>query len=235
MKMRPILFSGSMVRAILEGRKTVTRRVMKRFDDDPGRPQLLRWDPVHGVATFGDSIPDDPCPVDVECSYGAEGDGLYVREAWRTGTSFDGDSPAEIRRKAVDVSYSNAWAPLKYEADGHMVGVGFLGDFGGEWGRLRQGMHILREFSRIDLEIVNVRPERLHEITEEDAKAEGVQPLEHVSPRQPLAGEGIPTEPQPHRIAFGSLWDEINGDRKDGIYRWIRNVWLWRIEFGRIE
>jgi hypothetical protein len=172
---------------------------MKRFDDDPDRPELLRWDPVHGVATFGDSIPDDPCTVDVECPHGAEGDGLYVKETqWRNGGYVATDQ-----------------ASFKNEGK-------------------KPSIFMRRTESRIDLEIVNVRPERLHEITEADAKAEGVEPLEHVSPLQPLAGEGIPAEPQPHRVAFGCLWDEINGDRKDGVYRWIRNVWLWRVEFGRI-
>lgn len=230
MRERPILFKGPLVRAILSGTKTVTRRIIK---PQPWRvADGMAWD-VGGSATHV-SVGHDGPPPEFKCPHGEPGDRLYVREAWRTGSALDEYSPAEIRRRAIDAGYPKVWGPLKYEADGREVGLDCLNDFGGAWGRYRQGMHILREFSRIDLDILGVRAERVRDITDEDAKAEGVDastvgpPL---SPDQRLTC-GARVGDAPHRAAFALLWDEING-RRDDAFTWMANPWVFRIEWPK--
>lgn len=174
MKERPILFSGPMVRAILEGRKTQTRRVVK--------PQ-----PAHiaGIGTVLniDTITGKACP------YGKPGDRLWVRETW-DGVRLDGGG-----------------ALVSYRADGDKPVT--------DDGRWHPSIHMPRWASRITLEVVSVRVERLQEISEEDAMAEGVALAENY--RGPVAH-------------FASLWEQING-----LGSWNANPWVWVVEFRRVQ
>lgn len=194
---RPILFSPAMIRAYFAGRKSVTRRVL--FFPDPDRPKLKLWDPVHGVATFTDSIPDDPVPLDKPCPYGAEGDSLYVRESFVLPPRWNAHSPTE----AVQIARAEGMVLMpRYPAtdpEGELY----------DGARGRPSIHLPRALSRARLELLDVRPERLHQIDEADAVAEGTLGT----------------------AEFASLWDRLNGERFDGSVRWDRNPWVWRLEF----
>ena len=100
MRERGIIFSGAMVREVLTGRKTVTRRVIRQMlcegHGGPGRAALRAFDPSTGVATFGDAIPDDPVPIEVKCPYGVPGDRLWCREAF---------SLTQVAENADTISY----------------------------------------------------------------------------------------------------------------------------------
>ena len=186
----PILFAGRLVRAILEGRKTVTRRTRGLLDfTDRGRLISCR----DGVAAFGDSIPDDPVPIDVRCPYGKPGDLLWVRE-----TLIRGDG-----------------GHIKYAADDSLIPHSQW-----QWKRPSvPSIHMPRWASRITLKVESVRVERLQDITEADARAEGAE-------------RGRPADApvnvtQTYRDGFLSLWDHINGKRAP----WKSNPWVWSITF----
>ncbi len=219
---RPILFNDQMVRAILEGRKTVTRRVVKPQPDFLGS----MVDPNTPFKTL-----DAGLHARITCPYGEPGDRLWVREAWHVGKPHDKTAPADIL------------APLLAEGRGITVlytagGWQSVGPAGREepiypddqplpdWaGKGRPSIHMPRWASRILLEVTAVRVERLQDISEEQAKAEGVRD----------AGEGsFDVEDSKHfaadpRESFASLWSSINGESS-----WDANPWVWCIEFKRV-
>ena len=219
MKEHPILFSAPMVRAILEGRKTQTRRIIK--------PQAI------GMLEFSDK----------------RGLKLWVREAWRIGSwREDGriavdycDGPRrEWLQMPVDTDEQKCayWRYIK-QCNDDCAG---LPQINGQWKwepgkspcRWRPSIHMPRWASRITLEITNIRVERLQEITEEDAWLEGCE-------------KGIPTDnggffPKEQQINehssigwdcardwFIDFWDSINKK-----YPWQSNPWVWVIEFRRV-
>lgn len=183
MKERPILFSAPMVRAILAGRKTVTRRIVR--DAKP-----IAAD----VTVFGTWVANDAAVLEegarmLRCPYGVPGDRLWVKEAL----------------------VPTAGNGVTYAVDGEYV----LIDGGArEWmwkPRKLAAMYCPRWASRITLEVVDVRVERLHDLDEEDADAEGIG--------EPPWGSRVET--------FATLWDTINGKRAP----WASNPWVWRVEF----
>lgn len=208
---RPILFSGPMVRAILEGRKTQTRRIVKPqpvpqfggwigeayvsaerngvlFKEwGEGGHQPMRWSEDAGY---------------VNCPYGKPGDRLWVRETWMPGTQ-----DTAIYRAA----YSNG-----HEARG--------------W---KPSIHMPRWASRITLEVVSVRVERLQWISEADARDEGcVIPENRIVPGTPF--EYI-TRGQGQFVkgiygVYAELWETINGSGS-----WDANPWVWVVEFRRVR
>jgi hypothetical protein len=189
MKERPILFSTPMVRAILDGRKTQTRRMLGMSD----RGQFLAM--REGRAVFGDSIPDDPCPIYMRCPYGEPGDRLWVRE--------------KILRLGEPEGHER-WCQSIYAADAARTVADCW-----PWQRsFLPPMHMPRGLCRIMLAVTSVRVERLQEITEDDARAEGLA----------LAGLIMPG----HAVGcFSRLWDEINGKRAP----WASNPWVWVVSF----
>jgi hypothetical protein len=199
MKERPILFSGPMVRAILDGTKTQTRRVMKLRNgqymppseqkDPNGWRQMLRL-----------------------CPYGQPGDRLWVREAWRATLGWDGCKPSEIV----------SCAPIKFDADGTLSGQFDEEDLD-DFGRLRPSMFMPRWASRIILEITGVRVERLQDISETDAKAEGA-PLELGILERTILGTKAK-----YRSGYCRVWESINGPGS-----WDANPWVWVVEFKQI-
>ena len=195
MKERPIIFSDEMVRAILAGEKTQTRRVMK--------PQ-----PVNLV----DAIQWEKCPQ------GIPGDRLWVRETWAAPGYLDHRKPSDIED----------WNPILYRADGFIarqfaVDKNWLSSMFGRW---RPSIFMPRWASRINLEIVNVRVERLQDISEEDAKAEGVSAVMRDSGGCLPWGEWV--EIPSYYDGFVETWDRINAKRSCG---WDTNPWVWVIEF----
>lgn len=240
---RPILFSASMVRAILAGTKTQTRRAMKnppewRTDHHPhgwqwngkkpGEPVLSKWP---DAKLIGQEIAQR-----ATCPYGKPGDRLWVREAFRFPESIDHLSPAEIGEKALAVGYPKPWCPIQFEADGLRRTPQEWRDFvtppqANEAGRLRAGMHMPRWASRITLEVTGVRVERLQDISEADAIAEGLI-FDDKRPEwgcwyvdeSAKRGTDYPVE------AYRALWEQINGPES-----WSANPWVWVVEFKRLE
>ncbi|MFV7431062.1 hypothetical protein ACNPNU_05335 [Pseudomonas shirazica] len=179
---RPILFSGHMVRAILNGQKTVTRREIKpsmRSADSSfelHQQEDESWRPMH---TFDESCMDAKgTEHPIACPYGQPGDRLWVREAW-----------AQIN---VAQAPGENWVVYR-ECDNRT-------DYGGPW---KPSIHMRRRDSRILLEVTDVRVELLQDISEEQAEAEGVGFLRHA----PDADETL-TAAQ----LFECLWSSINGD-----------------------
>ncbi len=187
-KERPILFSAEMVRAILEGRKTQTRRVMKK------QPQLFT------ARQLAEKLP----PYDEivsKCPYGQPGDRLWVREKFSY-LEFTNRYPV-IKRSLAE---GDTQPEVFYWADGKMPGWG-------NWTRPKPSIHMPRWASRITLEITALRVERLKDISEADAEAEGMQ-LAYMSTR---------------RSSFLELWDSINKK-----HPWTANPWVWVVEFKRV-
>jgi hypothetical protein len=227
MKARSILFSGAMVRANLADIKTQTRRVVKLTDE---------WHPdtrsakVIGLGADGvGAMPFDEfgrmLGGAVRCPYGQPGDRLWVREAFRLLDVFDCDSPNTVADRCLNAGYSRPWAPTHYEADGYRNNwqhVGTPPHEGGPpiAGKLRPGIHMPRWASRILLEIVAIRVERLQDISEADARAEGIEPM--------FLGETPDMKRLGARVQFKELWERINGPGS-----WDANPWVWVIEFRR--
>ena len=175
MKERPILFSAPMVRALLAGTKTQTRRIVKARD--------LEWMDVHQ----GLREPDNA----ERCPYGQPGDRLWVRETFGHFERNENFAPG---------------CEVFYRADGESLAVE----------RWRPSIHMPRWASRITLEVTGVRVERLQDISEADATAEGVS--------------AIPDEMRraTPRCDFQALWQSINGPDS-----WAANPWVWIVEFRR--
>lgn len=218
-KERPILFSAPMVRAILEGRKTQTRRVVK--PQPPVGHQFIGFT-VHSThredeekAVWGDGTP--PHIVDahrVRCPYGVPGDRLWVRE---NGWERPERTPKMMREGA------DTWDRYYFDADG--ISAQEEDDFRA-WGfKRRPSIHMPRWASRILLEVTGVRVERLQEISQADAISEGAPPS-HPS---------IDTVSQDFGYAdfsrswFGQLYEQRNGPGS-----WTANPWVWVVEFRRI-
>lgn len=219
-KERPILMNAEMVRAVLEDRKTNTRRIVK-----PQPPSYI--DELHGYelrkrapytledfetgCVVGYGFEDDN-DVLYKLPYGRVGDRLWVRETfcemverhrppqfvYRADTSADGE---ECRLDFVRCGYPYQWKP---------------------------SIHMPREASRVTLEIVKARVERLQDISEEDAIAEGCPGF--YSPARVAGGEIVGPDGQDPIEQFRELWERINGAGS-----WARNDWVWAISFKRLE
>lgn len=205
MNARPILFSAPMVRAILEGRKTQTRR--------PVKGEALKW---LAPAMFKPEFVADP--ENRLCPYGNPGGLLWVRETW-----------AQPYRR------TNTNSGVIYRADGpEYLSIAERKYGWGAEAQWRPSIHMPRRASRITLEITGVRVERLLDISEADAQAEGVQLLNAIGPDQRLSGDDRARTQltHPFTIAFASLWDDVYADRGAG---WSANPWVWIVEFRRLS
>jgi hypothetical protein len=206
---RPILFKGRLVRAILAGAKTQTRRALRLpawITDQAGAIDRLRYQlgrgEYPGLAKYVDGRPVRR----FTCPYGAPGERLWVREThaqFAVGNR-TGDAPLCVAYRATC---------------GEDGGFDYVHN-GDEIMRLKvtkwtPAIHMPRWASRIDLEVTAVRVERLHDITEEDAHAEGV-----------ALGEGDTNATR----RFFEGWREINGDES-----WDANPWVWVVSFRRVR
>jgi hypothetical protein len=202
-KERPILFSGPMVRAILGGRKTQTRRIIN--------PQ-----PSHGVSRclyaktgWAETDKDGACLCNKPVRSYWGGERLWVRETWQRVYEVDGERFTTPLANADRVFYDYA-ATTDCEPP-----------------RWRPSIHMPRAASRLTLEIKSVRVERLQEISEQDALAEGC-PGENCYYTPGLVNlvtdDGLLPQEQ-----YRELWEEINGPDS-----WAANPFVWVIEFALV-
>lgn len=194
-----------MVRAVLSGAKTQTRRIAstrqcvlgEEFPGPRGSDGFSRAYLMHRASDRADMLE--------RCPYGQPGDSLWVREAWRTVAEADQLPPRDL------TTAHRIW----HEADeAHQPGAG----------KYRPPMFMPRWASRITLEVTGVRVERLQDISEADAIAEGSRSwaLEQDTPVKDIpAGET--------RLMFRQLWEHINGSDS-----WDANPWVWAVEFRRL-
>lgn len=217
---RPILFSGPMVRALLDGRKTQTRRVVNsakncwRFVGENCNP-----------AQF--FTPEDDCKF-AYCRIGQPGDRLWVRETFCV---LDAPYHFTDPTKPRDVMIHGRRNGAAYRADVKSEdSERCRKEYGYRW---RPSIHMPRWASRLTLEITGVRVERVQEISEEDARAEGVDwaspQFIEVEPDEDPREVGYPRSTASFaRDNYRRLWDSLN--KKRG-FSWDTNPWVWVIEF----
>lgn len=205
MKERPILFSAPMVRALLAGTKTQTRRVLGK--------RSARLDPAWPLSVS----PEDEKLLAL-CPYGQPGDRLWVRESLGYDAEYGHYFAAD--RTFLCSLFDDQGKETGYSYDGLMAD------------RSVPSIHLPRRYSRITLELTGVRVERLQDISEADAIAEGV----HADPRcrqddDTPGFHGIgPVRDASFPIArYGALWESLNGRGS-----WKANPWVWVLEFRRI-
>lgn len=228
MKERGMIFNSEMVRAILDGRKTQTRRPIKwkqtRFTEIGEREDGGYWpwseDAEHACDFW------HPCP------FGAVGDRIWVRETFCPvdDTQYGGEKWVDYRATPkFEASHPAGWDSAPNDAEAL------------KW---RPSIHMPRWASRILLEITDVRVERLNAISEEDAQREGVHTEvwdQTVVARNYAARDEFFqfwSEDMPHyvemnqlyRSSFRSLWESIYGAEN-----WLANPWVWVIEFKHVE
>lgn len=219
---RPVLFNAAMVRAILAGRKTQTRRPVA------GSPvfvtQLIGRDnkPTHEYGLHPES--EYVISKNISCPLGRPGDRLWVRETFVSGI---GLAEIDDAKTFHETCCAPAGAPLAprwlYRADGHSI-PGTV-----HW---RPSVHMPRWASRIALEVTDVRVQRVQEITAEEAVAEGVRchicdgPVDGTSENDcacfHTARNAVPS--------FEFLWRSIYGAES-----WTANAWVWAVTFRRLE
>lgn len=206
---KPILFRGQMVRAIIAGAKTQTRRAMKPQPPDWCTQFGYTVCTPHGSVSGGNDdlkAAGGPRERFFRSPYGVARDLLWVREKWCPAAEFLSQctGPKDIRY-AASVSEAE-WATSKW----------------------RPSIHMPRWASRITLRITAVRVERLQRISEEDAIAEGIDESRcaELTTKSPWKGECAPVAVH----AYAALWERINGPTS-----WAANPWVWAISFERIN
>lgn len=212
MKERPILFSAPMVRAILDGQKTQTRRLVT--------PQPKNPRPICDEHIWADTV--DPVTRYFSCKIGLPGDRLWVRETWVPLGNVDPITGAKIECTAGERAFPDRDLVVAYRANSTIEFCdhdGFSGEFADkdDIPKWKPSIFMPRWASRITLEITSVRLESLHEISRGDAMQEGC-------PFPNMANGADP------RRWYEGLWDVING-----LGSWAKNPWVWVIEFRRIE
>ena len=245
-KERPILFSAPMVRAILDGRKTVTRRPVKV------QPEVRTVEMIGPMLTFKNKrgghwlYPNAKQQIIEECPYGQIGERLWVRETWYCDHFEVQKGPYLQPADMHDLDQSRDDGELVYAADG-------LAPYEQEQPTWKPSIHMPRWACRILLEITDVRVERLQDISEEQAQAEGCfftdygRKCGHTGSGWTEVGDcPAPEAHHPQRNgwmwdktsspneclgtatwAFANLWQSVGGD-------WDANPWLWVVEFKQV-
>ena len=210
--MKPILFNTGMVRAILDGEKTCTRRIIKK--EIPGGYKPLGFvlyptnDKELGNLVFGGkgaNVYYAKPPYKV-------GDVLYVRETWNINPSWE-----------FDKNYINL--PSKESKYIYKA----TNDFNGGW---KPSIHMPKEAARIFLKVTSVRAERLKDITDEGCYQEGISGTSFYDEAEHIQIAGIGLNDSLERTAFSLLWNSTVREEK---YSWEGNPWVWIIGFKRIE
>jgi hypothetical protein len=210
-KERPILFSAPMVRAILEGRKTVTRRPVKVQPHIDASGNFCVGNSNYGQDGYGKPVTKHF--VNGCCPFGKPGDRLWVRETW-------------ARVGNCDPGYLTFGATYPACLPPELENIPAASEI-----RWKPSIHMFRRDSRILLEITDVRVERLQDISEDQAQAEGVRLMRDGSDTWvSREGPGNLVTPWPTaKEAFSDLWNSINGP-----HAWVANPWVWVVEFKRV-
>lgn len=240
MKERPIIFSAPMIRRLLAGDKTQTRRILK---PQPNNPEVFGVSPIRGsgVPRGEDGFTCTPRStrkskrVDrwLPCPQGQAGDRLWVRETWYCDDWSAGDHKEAcagcVGCKHTDSDRISEWRKhLFFRADGEP-------DFEGERAIWKPSIFMPRWASRITLEVVAVSVQRLKGITEADARSEGARHFPGLASTHPYGQDSRWSCGEPSatdeclgsaRHAFGNLWESIYGAGS-----WTANPWVWRVEF----
>lgn len=216
MRERPILFNGAMVRAILAGQKTQTRRAVTGVRGDNCLSLKKPTKTRSGIITHVLDAPGHGL-----CPFGQPGDRLWVRETWMPGYYHeadheDGPKVSVIHR--ADNAEATVAAPSYELAEQWEREFSEDGDEAPPW---RPSIHMPRWACRLVLEITDVRVERLHAISEADALAEGID-------HEAMNGYALAGMHRSAGFAFRDLWTSTGGD-------WDSNPWVWVIEFKRVE
>ncbi|MCJ1871419.1 ASCH domain-containing protein [Klebsiella quasipneumoniae] len=216
MKERGMIFNAEMVRALLDGRKTQTRRPVKFPVHDKNLGCELAGNELAGELSAGNYL---------NSAFGKPGDRIWVRETFQ-GPLFNYEQMDEYLE---DSSKFEKPEFCQYAADG-----GHRPEYQDADDNLRHGwrpsIHMPRWASRILLEITGVRVERLNAISEEDATAEGVPPAGSLLPDYPGTFLTPKGDFATAKVAFQRLWESIYGAEN-----WLANPWVWVIEFKRVE
>jgi len=221
MKERPIIFSADMVRAILDGRKTQTRRVLrKQPPPEYFRPVFGSWIAEDAPWVFTNHNEGEPRPSGVchlwppkkplHCPFGVAGDHLWVREVWTIIEGCEGPESHPTYRADGEVEFEDGTAP-----------------------RWRSPIHMPRKFSRLTLEVEAVRVERVQEISEGDAEAEGMDAeCRGDSPLCRYRPDDV-CECADHSWVehFRALWDSLHPKE----HGWDSNCWVWVVSFRRLH
>lgn len=248
--MKPILFNTEMVKAILEGRKTVTRRIIKKSENDWNFLELTNNAAITKVNAAGEEYPFD---VDglwatFECDYDPHypmvkspyeiGDTIYIRETWCIQSAHRFECDAKIAYKAGGELNKIQFCNRKDYDD--FVFNKRIGD-----GRWYPSIHMPKEAARIFLRVNNVHVERLQQITNEDVCREGVTPKWYAGGCKCSAYESeCMNEPCENRAAyermcyetsFLELWDSTIKPSDICKYGWDANPYVWVIEFERCD
>ena len=244
MKEHPILFNGAMVRAILDGRKTQTRRPIKPQPPESWHPTVGAFHPTKvdrngiefpGKAVFGASDEEFGCRAPF-----AVGDRLWVRETW--GLCAYGDptdfyqDPVSAEGLIYDPGSASIFAKLGSRDAFSRCNIEYRADWVGheEDCHWRPSIHMPRWASRITLEVIDIRPERVQDIPQSDALAEGIdhRRATGMSP----GGSGTFCVGKNHhastpRESFALLWESVYGK---GPFAWANNPWVWAVTFKRV-
>lgn len=205
MAIKPILFNAEMVRAVLDGRKTCTRRLVKPQPDEKHTyPLGFATDSTEKkeVGCFGFGIDEYGGSIKYVKTPYQPGDTLYVRETW-------------CGLPVNEAGHMRGHTTYYYKADGELRPKGWRGTW-------HPSIHMPKEAARIWLKVTDVRVERLQEITEEQAKLEG-------------CNSGMLTGPCTARGQFENLWNSTIKKSDLDLYGWDANPRVWVIEFDRCE
>lgn len=211
MTIKPILFNTEMVRAILDGRKTCTRRICKDANEYtvPDMEFYNADKRTYAVHNFADkkhteqlSIAERTCPI-------CPGDILYVRETWERFECWkcEGDERGNCPKEPQKSVFDKTCGCYMYRATDEIYGDA----------RWRPSIHMPKEAARIWLKVTDVRVERLHDMTDDDAEAEGC--FDYTSTA----------------LGFPDVWDSTIKKSDIDRYGWDANPWVWVIEFERCE
>ena len=221
--MKPILFNTEMVRAILDGRKTVTRRVVKPQPDrvysggnvelrcHTDGPHKGEWHCYRELPPL-DKVVNSPWGGQISPPFQV-GDTLYVREAW---------------------AYVSDWINVDPDVgifDGYIYKADWKEKEHPKW---RPSIHMPKEAARIFLRVTDVRARRLRDMTNEDAEREGALTDERLTIEEEAGLVGLPTSTL--REYFGRhIWDRTIKEKDMPLYGWEANPWVWVIKFERCE
>lgn len=239
MSVKPILFNTEMVRAILDGRKTCTRRVIKPQPDEKHiYPLGYVTDSTEkkNVGCFGFSIDEYSGSVQYAKQPYHPGDILYVRETWQCWRAHRYEATADIRFRAGGDDVRLQFANGNTDSINRLDYNTFVHKWFSHNGKWKPSLFMPKEAARIWLKVTDVRVERLQEITEDGAKAEGINEEWAMSWWSPTYYDPDSGGYPKYRDTFAfEVWNKTIKKSDIGRYGWYANPWVWVVEFERCE